>query len=117
MLAWLKRRFEGLGRAFLDVWFYVLFGGALGLGLVRLSHVTSEPYKMIVEHLGVGLRFDFPETDLSRIIISPNRDELERYQSVFEALWSHGKELADLPSFADLVSERSRTDRIGTGRR
>jgi hypothetical protein len=57
MLTWLKKRFEGLGRAFLDVWFYVLFGAALGLGLVQLSHVLpepNEPYKMILEHLGAG---------------------------------------------------------------
>lgn len=52
---------------------------------------------------GDGLRFDFPEADLSRIIISPNRYELERYQGIFESLWARGKELADLPTFADLV--------------
>jgi hypothetical protein len=55
---------------------------------------------------GEGLRFDFPEADLSRIIISPNRDQFERHRAIFEELWEKAKELADLPTFASLVGEQ-----------
>ncbi len=57
MLTWLKKRFEGLGTAFRDVWFYVLFGAALGLGLVYFSrfYIHNKTLEIVVEHLGVGL--------------------------------------------------------------
>jgi hypothetical protein len=74
--------------------------------LLRQDDGSRLHFGLITLRDGDGLRFDFPETDLSRIIISPNRDEFEHQKSIFEDLWARGKELAGLPSFEDLVSNR-----------
>ncbi|HEV7667596.1 MAG TPA: hypothetical protein VGS22_03665 [Thermoanaerobaculia bacterium] len=55
-LHWVGRRFEGLGKAFAEVWFYVLFGCGTGLGLAAWSSALDEGFwKPLLEHLGMGL--------------------------------------------------------------
>src|SRR6185295_2404118 len=56
ILNWLGKRFEGLGKAFAEVWFYVLFGFVAGLGLAASSRLVDEGFwRLLLEHLGMGL--------------------------------------------------------------